>query len=349
MKKNKTYHIAMLSFVFSAIVFFILTITFLIVGTAVSILINYGIITTDNPDKSIFIPPVIIFVISSIIVGTIITVVVGKITLKPFNAMINGINSLADGNYETRLKLGNYKMGIELNNSFNALATELENTEILRSDFVNNFSHEFKTPITSILGFTKLLKKGSLTEEQRQEYLGIIEEEASRLVVMSKNVLDMTKFENQNILTNISHYNLSEQIRTCVILLEKKWEEKNISISVDLDEYYIDANEDMMKEVFINLLDNAAKFTPKNGEIEIKIHKSEESTDITIKNTGVKISEEDMPRIFNKFYQCDKSHSSKGSGLGLSIAKRIVELHSGKIFVESGNGSTAFTVSIPSN
>ena len=349
MKKNKTYHIAMLSFVFSAIVFFILTITFLIVGTAVSILINYGIITTDNPDKSIFIPPVIIFVISSIIVGTIITVVVGKITLKPFNAMINGINSLADGNYETRLKLGNYKMGIELNNSFNALATELENTEILRSDFVNNFSHEFKTPITSILGFTKLLKKGALTEEQRQEYLEIIEEEASRLVVMSKNVLDMTKFENQNILTNISHYNLSEQIRTCVILLEKKWEEKNISISVDFDEHYMDANEDMMKEVFINLLDNAAKFTPKNGEIEIKIQKSEESTDITIKNTGVEISEEDMPRIFNKFYQCDKSHSSKGSGLGLSIAKRIVELHSGKIFVKSGNGSTVFTVSIPSN
>lgn len=349
MKKNKTYHIAMLSFVFSAIVFFILTTTFLIVGTAVSILVNYGIITTDNPDKSIFIPPVIIFVISSIIVGTIITVVVGKITLKPFNAMINGINSLADGNYETRLKLGNYKMGIELNNSFNALATELENTEILRSDFVNNFSHEFKTPITSILGFTKLLKKGSLTEEQRQEYLEIIEEEASRLVVMSKNVLDMTKFENQNILTNISHYNLSEQIRTCVILLEKKWEEKNISISVDFDEHYIDANEDMMKEVFINLLDNAAKFTPKNGEIEIKIQKSEEYTDITIKNTGVEISEEDMPRIFNKFYQCDKSHSSKGSGLGLSIAKRIVELHSGKIFVKSGNSSTAFTVSIPSN
>ena len=131
--------------------------------------------------------------------------------------------------------------------------------------------------------------------------------------------------------------------------MEKKWEEKSISISVDLDEHYIDANEDMMKEVFINLLDNAAKFTPKNGEIEIKIQKSEEYTDITIKNTGVEISEEDMPRIFNKFYQCDKSHSSKGSGLGLSIAKRIVELHSGKIFVESGNGSTAFTVSIPSN
>ena len=264
------------------------------------------------------------------------------------------MNRLAGGDYSVRLYFGERKIGKMLADSFNKMAEELDNTELLRSDFVNNFSHEFKTPIVSIYGFAKMLRRGHPDEEQTREYLTIIEQESGRLAEMATNVLNMTKVENQNILTNVTEYNLSEQIRRSVLLLEKKWSRKELEIACDFNEHQIFANEEMMKQVWLNLLDNAIKFTPEKGKITILIREYQKENDrpqgsvvVAIKNNGPAIKEEDRERIFNKFYQSDTSHASAGTGIGLAVVKKIVELHEGKVWVESDDRETTFWVNIP--
>ncbi|WP_455716352.1 HAMP domain-containing sensor histidine kinase, partial [Anaerosporobacter sp.] len=279
--------------------------------------------------------PTIAFGISSIIIGTIVATIFSRIPLKPVNTIINGMNKLASGDYKTRIDLGHIPISLEISNSFNTLACELENTEMLRSDFVNNFSHEFKTPIVSICGFAKLLQKESITKEQQKEYLDIIVEESTRLSEMATKVLNLTKVENQNILTDITCFNLSEQIRNCILILENKWSKKGLTIVADFDEYMTDACEELLKQVWINLVDNAIKFSPENGEIHIVITKLTDKITVSIKNNGPEMSEEEITRIFDKFWQGDTSHTSEGNGIGLSIARRIVQLHKGTISVES--------------
>jgi signal transduction histidine kinase len=262
------------------------------------------------------------------------------------------MNLLAAGDFKTRLSygkpLGNHPTLREITDSFNRMAEELEHTEMLRSDFINNFSHEFKTPIVSITGFTKLLKRGNLTEDEKEEYLDIIEEESLRLSAMATNVLNMTKVENQTILTNVSRFNLSEQIRSCVLLLEKRWTDKHIEFSLEFEEEEISANEELLKQVWLNLIDNAIKYSPEYGFIVIKIRKEEDNWyRVSVGNTGIEIPKEKQQKIFQKFYQVDESHSSEGNGIGLAIVQYITRLHGGEVSVECANGMTTFTVKMP--
>ena len=227
------------------------------------------------------------------------------------------------------------------------MASELKNTEMLRGDFVNNFSHEFKTPIVSIAGFAKLLRRGDLTEEQKEEYLAVIEEESLRLSDMATNVLNLTRVENQTILTDIVKFNLSEQIRSSILLLADKWEKKQLDFKVDFGEYRISANEELLKQVWINLLDNAIKFSPVGGVIEVNIKNRPDSLSVDIINSGEEIPAESISRIFQKFYQADSSHSGEGNGVGLAIVKKVVELHNGTVSAQSENNLTMFTVTLP--
>lgn len=275
----------------------------------------------------------------------------GKFPLKPVNQLINEMNRLASGDFRARLHFGKvlskHKTFKEIEESFNELAEELENTEMLRSDFVNNFSHEFKTPIVSISGLAKLVNKGNLTDEQKKEYLLAIEEESLRLATMATNVLNLTKVENQTILSEIDEFNLSEQIRTSVLLLENEWSSKNIELILDFNEYEIEANEALLKQIWINLIDNAIKFSPVGATVSIEIKELEKRISVCVKNTGSNIPEEKLDKIFNKFYQADESHAVKGNGIGLAIVKKIIDLHNGRIDVKSGEGETSFTVILP--
>jgi signal transduction histidine kinase len=239
---------------------------------AVWLLGKLGVITGSIEDSSIsFI--VLLMSLVSIIIGAGISFALGLIPLKPVNELINRMNRLAAGDFSTRLNFRGVWTNLsgfrEMTESFNKLAAELENTEMLRGDFINNFSHEFKTPIVSIAGLAKLVNKGNLTAEQRAKYLTAIEEESLRLAAMATNVLKLTKVENQTILSEVSAFNLSEQIRSCVLLLENKWERKNTELILDFDEYEIEANEELLKEVWINLLDNAVKFSPRCGTVSV--------------------------------------------------------------------------------
>ena len=348
-KNPKKMSPALFTVFFVLAVFCILTATTGIMSAVIIIMMQTGLITVRETQSTHMGFLILGFAFASIAVGTILTALLGRIPMKPVNRLIRGMNRLAEGDYRVRLHPGGDRFSREMAESFNTLAEELSNTEMLRSDFVNNFSHEFKTPIVSLLGFARLLgrDRGNLSEEQKREYLKIIEEEAQRLSVMATNVLNLTKIENQTILTGKSVFNLSEQVRTCILLLEKKWMEKDISVSVDFQEYEISANEEMLRQVWINLLDNAVKFTPQNGEIAVGIREREDTVCVSIRNTGSQISPPDQEHIFRKFYQADNSHSGEGTGLGLAIAKKITQLHDGVISVFSDSSGTEFTVTLP--
>lgn len=345
MKEPKVPIRTMLTIIFAAVVFCIITITVIIVGSAVYLLVQIGLLNEISIADARL--PIIVLAIASILIGTLVAAIVSRIPLKPMNKLISGMNQLAIGDFKVRIDLGNISIAKEVSNSFNTLADELENTEMLRSDFVNNFSHEFKTPIVSIRGFAKLLKKGNLSVVQQQEYLEIIVDESTRLADLATNVLNLAKVENQSILTDISYFNLSEQIRNCILLLEKKWIKKKLTFIADFDEYMIYANEELLKQVWINLIDNAVKFSYEGGEIGISITEVRGKVVISVKNNGPEISSDDKKRIFDKFWQSDTSHSSEGTGIGMSIARRIVLLHKGQITVNSSPIETIFAVTLP--
>lgn len=287
----------------------------------------------------------------SLILGWVLVFFLIRIPLKPIHTLIMRMNRLAKGDFKARIEeeslLSNHPAIREINHSFNKLAEELEQTEMLRSDFINNFSHEFKTPIVSIAGFAKLLKRGNLTEEQRLAYLNSIEEESMRLAYMATNVLNLTKIENQSILTDVTAFNVSEQVRSAVLLLENKWDEKCIDLQLDFDEHTIEGNEELLKQVWINLIDNAIKFSPRAGTVILDVVDKADSVAVSISNTGPEIPPDKIDKIFRKFYQAEESHANAGNGIGLAIVKRVVELHHGKTSVVSEQGMTTFTIHLP--
>ena len=350
MKNEKRKLNIALTLLFAIVIFLTVVVAVLLSGIVLYLLIHFEIISAKGDYLADARHVIWYMGFICVCVGSVLTMLTTTILLHPLQRMIRKIRSLASGDYKNRIYFGNplgkHPTFAALSESFNTLAEELENTEMLRSDFINNFSHEFKTPSISIAGFAKLLKKGNLKEEQKKEYLDIIEEESLRLSYMATNVLNLTKVENQTILTDVTSYNLSEQIRACVLLLENRWTKKKIEFSLEFDEYEINANEELLKQIWINLIDNAIKFSPDYGMIMIRIKESNDRYKISIANTGTEIPKESMPKIFNKFYQADESHASEGNGVGLAIVKKIVDLHKGSIEVESENGFTVFEIEL---
>jgi len=225
---------------------------------------------------------------------------------------------------------------------------ELDGIELFRNDFINNFSHEFKTPIISIRGFAKELQYGDPDPAQRQEYAKIIAEEADRLAKLSTNVLELSKLENQQIITNRTKFYLDEQLRQCILLHESEWSRKNIEIIPELAEVRIESNEEILSHVWMNLIHNAIKFTSENGTVTVTLTAGETHATVRISDTGIGMSEEVRAHVFEKFYQGDASHHRSGYGIGLTMAHRAATLCGGTITVEStpGVGST-FTVVLP--
>lgn len=290
---------------------------------------------------------IIVFTATSIAIGLSLAALLGRIIFKPIDTVLGGMASLSEGNFSVRVNLGKYEGMKQLANTFNTLAEELENTEILRSNFVNEISHELKTPIVSLSGLISLMKNEKLSPEKRAQYIAIMEEEAARLTEMTSGTLYLSKIETQNILSGKTRFNVSEQIRASVLLLEKKWERKQLSPVLDFDEHEVLANEDMLKQVWVNLIDNAIKFAKEKSELYISAQASAGRLFVSVHNHGEPIPESERSLIFTKFYQCDKSRTTEGNGIGLSIVKQIIDLHEGSVRVDCENGITSFTVDIP--
>ncbi len=343
-KKRNRIEFPILTISLTIFVFFIIMVTILFLFLLVFILVRTGVI---NILEDITVPIITIFFIISLVIGTVAALLMSFVPLRPINALLDAFNKVSSGDYSVRLELRGPQRIRDICNRFNNMVKELSYEEMLSNDFINNFSHEFKTPIVSIAGFAKMLKKQNVSIEEKDEYLDIIIDESQRLTDLSENVLNLSRLENQSILTGKERYNLTEQIRLVIALIYGKYPEKNIEFNFDCDEYYIAANEEMLKQVWINLLDNAMKFSYKNECIDVDISQDSNNTTVTISNTGDTISEENLTRIFNKFYQCDTSHTTKGNGLGLTIVRRILQLHNAEISVESKDFKTTFKIVFP--
>ncbi len=334
----------------SIVVFVIITVAATLAIVVVHTLLRLGIIGEIDETPKLGSLLLLIALVSAMI-GFLITFFSGKASFQPFNQLIYQMERLAKGDFQARIR---FKKPIsclpefqDIERSFNVTAEELEHTEMLRSDFINNFSHEFKTPIVSIAGFAKLLRVGDLTDAEKEDYLAVIEEESLRLSYMANNVLNLTRVENQTILTDVSCYNLSEQLRADILMLTDMWTQKGLNLDIDFQEYTIEANKELLEQAWINLLNNAIKFSQTGGTVSIHISESEKYITVSISNQGKDIPKESLDRIFNKFYQADESHSSEGNGIGLAIVKKVVNLHHGTVIVESKNGTTTFAVILP--
>lgn len=269
--------------------------------------------------------------------------------VNPIKKITDATKKVASGDFTIELETKRDDEIGELTHNFNKMVKELNSIECLQKDFINNVSHEIKTPISSIQGFAKLLEADDLSKEERKEYAEIIKEESDRLLYLSTNILKLAKLENQERIMNKTKFNIAEQIRRTISVLEPKWKEKNIKFNVSLKEQEFLGEKDLMYQVWMNIIENSIKFSKQDGQIDVKMKTNQDSIIVEIKDYGIGMEEEEAKKIFDRFYQVDKSHTKPGAGLGMTIAKRIVELSDGKIEVKSKlNESTTFIVTLPS-
>lgn len=268
--------------------------------------------------------------------------------VNPIKKITDATKKVASGDFTIELETKRDDEIGELTHNFNKMVKELNSIECLQKDFINNVSHEIKTPISSIQGFAKLLEADDLSKKERKEYAEIIKEESDRLLYLSTNILKLAKLENQERIMNKTKFNIAEQIRRTISVLEPKWKEKNIKFNVSLKEQEFWGEKDLMYQVWMNIIENSIKFSKQDGQIDVKMKTNQDSIIVEIKDYGIGMEEEEVKKIFDRFYQIDKSHTKPGAGLGMTIAKRIVELSGGKIEVTSKlNESTTFIVTLP--
>ncbi|MBN8191746.1 PAS domain-containing protein [Bacillus sp. NTK074B] len=229
--------------------------------------------------------------------------------------------------------------------------TELKKLEQMRKDFVANVSHELKTPITSIKGFSETLLDGAMNDpETLKSFLDIILKESDRLQSLIKDLLELSKIEKQGFELNVEQVEVAGLIEDVMPILKEKAKPKEISLQSDFDSRGLaEVDSYRLKQVFINLISNAIVYTPKGGDVWITLEEDQGKVYVRVKDNGMGISPEELPRIFERFYRVDKARSrnSGGTGLGLAIVKHIIEAHEGDIKVESElNQGTTFTVSL---
>ncbi|MCD8189124.1 MAG: HAMP domain-containing histidine kinase [Clostridiales bacterium] len=307
-----------------------------------------GLLTWERGPASGLPMPLLYFCFASVVIGSVLSLLITYLPVRFVNKIIGGMYRLADGDFSVRIQTNLPGPGQNLTRAFNTLAEELGNTELLRSDFVNNFSHEMKTPIVSIRGFARLLRKQPLTEVQAQ-YAQVIAEEAQRLSVMTEKILSLTKVENQTILTGAAPFDLSEQLRKSILLLMERIEAKGLELEADFPEVTVSGNAELLEQVWVNVLDNAVKFSPEGGTVAVSVRPGAEAVTVSVLNQAEPLPAEAQRRIFQKFYQADASHSGEGAGIGLSLVKKIVELHRGTVQVAWEEGIFSLRVTLPND
>ncbi|ODA08016.1 MULTISPECIES: sensor histidine kinase [Paenibacillus] len=276
-----------------------------------------------------------------------------------FTEMIDALKRISQGDFHINLdwdlggRNGKHRRThpyVQLVDSINDMAANLKAMEKLREEFISNVSHEIGSPLTSIIGFAKALKDEKLDREQRDRYLTIIETECIRLSKLSDNLMKLAILDSERHPFRPSLYRLDKQLISLILACEPQWEAKKIEMTVEVDIVEVNADEDLMGQVWVNLLHNAIKFTPQGGSISVSLSSNGDQAVICIADTGQGINEQDQQRIFERFYKADQSRSrtAGGSGLGLSIAYKITEMHTGSISVSSKVGEgTVFTVMLP--
>ncbi|WP_051189129.1 sensor histidine kinase [Halalkalibacillus halophilus] len=286
-----------------------------------------------------------------LIAGSVLIFLASRYVVDPIRKLTEAAKEMARGNFLIRINAKDKEDEVgELIKSFNHMASEVEQIDKMRDDFVSSVSHEFQSPLTSIRGFTKAIKDEVVPLSHQKEYLNIISQETDRLSRLSDHLLQLASLNPEHYELETNRYRLDEQVRRAVLSTEPLWQKKNITVDLQLEPVFINADEDLMNQVWINLLSNAIKCSPENSKITLTIHIGSEQLSASLTDEGPGISEDALPYIFERFYKVDKARTRAegGNGLGLSIVKQIITIHGYRITVDSeiGKGST-FTVKIP--
>ncbi len=330
--------------------FFIVTLNLTVITVIVLFGADHGFFF-NNGDVSIGGALVFLYA-SCILIAISMVYSIRRVLISPINKIGVAMGNLSSGDFSVRLEYGENEVKIqEIENfyrAFNKTAEELGGNEILKKDFINNFSHEFKTPIVSISGFADLLLEDDVTPEEQRDYLQIIRDESKRLANLSTSILMLNRIESQTILTDQSNFILDEQIRQSILVTEQKWKDKELLFDTKLEPCNYTGNASLLKEVWLNLLDNAAKFSPKSSCISLVLRREDSHIELTFTDQGCGMTEETIKHIFDQFYQGDTCHKTQGNGLGLAMAKKIINLHGGEIIVDSQpDCGSSFVVKLP--
>jgi len=286
-------------------------------------------------------------VLISLLIGSLVTSFLSKLFFNPIKKMRKAMEQVADGDFSVRLPEKSSSKEIrEIYSGFNLMAHELAATEILQTDFVSNVSHEFKTPLSAIEGYSTLLQGGDNLTPQQADYVEKIIFNTRRLSSLMGSILLLSKLENQQIQTHRTTYRLDEQIRQSIVALEPAWEKKDIEFDADLDRLEYTGNEAMMRHVWDNLIGNAIKFSPDGGSIRLSLKQVNTDLLFTLEDDGPGLSEQAKKHMFDKFYQADSSHKQQGNGLGLALVKKILTLEDGQVCGENLSRGCRFTVTL---
>ena len=286
--------------------------------------------------------------IVSLTIGTVATSFMSKLFFNPIKKLTIAMEKVADGDFSVRLTGKSSSQEImEIYSGFNLMTHELSATEILQTDFVSNVSHEFKTPINAIEGYSMLLQSSDNLNDDQQRYVEKIVFNTQRLSSLVGSILLLSKLDNQQIPTGQTRFRLDEQIRQSIVALEPAWEKKELEFDVDLERVDFVGNEPMLRHVWDNLISNAIKFSPQGGTVRMELVRNDGILQFSISDQGPGISEDALKHIFDKFYQADSSHKQEGNGLGLALVKRIVAFENGSVRAENREaGGAKFVVTL---
>lgn len=288
-----------------------------------------------------------IILIISAGVGVGISFLLAKKLTDPLKKLKKASDEIAKGNFNVNVDLNKQSVLNEFIQDFNGMAQELKSIETLKSDFISNVSHEFKTPLAVIQSYSKALRRKDLDDETRKKYEKVLDNNILKLTTLTSNILNLSKIENQKMLADKTNFLLDEQIRQCILSLEPEWQQKNIEFDLELPRTLYRGSKELMTQVWQNLIGNAIKFSHNGGKITVSITKLENKIQVTIADEGIGMNEETLKHLYDKFYQGDNSHSASGNGLGLALVKRIIAISRGEISVTSKKGKgSIFTVTL---
>ncbi|WP_430509775.1 sensor histidine kinase [Gottfriedia solisilvae] len=286
----------------------------------------------------------------TILLSIVMVFISTRYIVKPIVKLTEATKIIAEGKYKIRLQIKRKDEIGKLANHFTKMTKKLDQIEQMRQEFVSNVSHEFQSPLTSIQGFSQSLQADDLTDEQRKTFSSIIEKESKRMSLLSKQLLVLASLDKEEEILQKTEYDVAEQIKQIIVTNEWSWRTKNLAIEMELAPTNIFADKNLLHQAWTNLIMNSIKFNKEGGLISVRLSNEHDMVTIEIKDTGIGISENDLPYIFNRFYIADKARIRKESstGLGLAITKQIIELHNGEIHVESKlNEGSLFLIKIP--
>ena len=273
-----------------------------------------------------------------------------RLIVKPIKKLTDATKKIAAGNYHVKLNVNRMDEIGRLATDFSKMSDSLKRTEERRQEFVSNVSHEIQSPLTSIQGFSQALREDELSGGMRERYLTIIENESKRLSGLSKQLLILSNLDQDGDKSDFIPFDVAQQLKEVISTMEWQWREKELTVQINAPPTIVNGDPKLLQQVWVNLLTNAIRYTEAGGEITVQITSDKSEIHLTVGDTGIGIAEEDMAQLFDRFYKVDKARTrtENSTGLGLSIVKKIVELHEGTVFAESEPGmGSIFTVALP--